>query len=97
MAAKQVLGLGPKEESINILFYNDLVLPCYPDSGTVIVTLNIHLMLILFLDVKKLWHGQIIPDEHDLQVQLEAAGLKGIEVEKEKPIKVAIGLVLFFL
>lgn len=39
--------------------------------------------------MKKLWHGQIIPDEHDLQVQLEAAGLKGIEVAKEKPVKVA--------
>ncbi len=39
------------------------------------------------LEVKKLWHGQLIPDEHDLQVQLEAAGLKGIEVIKDKPVK----------
>ena len=35
MTAKQVLGLGPKEDSINILFYNDLVLPIYPDAGNI--------------------------------------------------------------
>lgn len=37
------------------------------------------------LDVKLLWHGQIIPDEHDLQTRLQKAGLKGLDVIQEKP------------
>jgi hypothetical protein len=38
-----------------------------------------------FIDVKQLWHGQIIPDEHDLQARLQKAGLKGLDVVHEKP------------
>jgi hypothetical protein len=68
MTGKQLLGFGPKEDVTNMVFYNDLILPIYPDA-----------------DIKKLWHGQIVPDEHDLQVQLEKAGLKGMEVVQEKP------------
>ena len=37
------------------------------------------------LDVKQLWHGQIIPDEYDLQIRLQKAGLKGLDVIHEKP------------
>lgn len=33
MSSKSVLGLGSKEDNIHILFYNDLVLPNYPDIG----------------------------------------------------------------
>lgn len=88
MAAKQVLGLGPKEDSINILFYNDLVLAVYPDAGK--IPKYFSKSNIFSTEVKKLWHGQLIPDEHDLQVQLEAAGLKGIEVIKDKPVKAAV-------
>jgi hypothetical protein len=46
---------------------------------------NINESIYQFLDVKQLWHGQIIPDEHDLQVRLEKAGLKGLDVIQEKP------------
>lgn len=35
--------------------------------------------------MKQLWHGQIIPDEFDLQSRLQNAGLKGLEVIPEKP------------
>ena len=45
----------------------------------------------MFLDVKQLWHGQIIPDEHDLQSRLQKAGLKGLEVIQEKPKLVQTG------
>ena len=31
------MGLGPKEDNIHILFYNDLVLPSYPDSGIYLI------------------------------------------------------------
>lgn len=40
--------------------------------------------LLLILDVRQLWHGQIIPDEHDLQARLQKAGLKGLDVIQEK-------------
>ena len=33
MISKHIMGLGPKEDNIHILFYNDLVLPNYPDLG----------------------------------------------------------------
>lgn len=33
MVSKSILGLGPKEDNIHILFYNDVVLPSYPDAG----------------------------------------------------------------
>jgi hypothetical protein len=33
MSSKTILGLGYKEDNIHILFYNDMVLPSYPDSG----------------------------------------------------------------
>lgn len=97
MAAKQVLGLGPKEDSINILFYNDLVLPVYPDAGKFFKYSN--KFNTLLVEVKRLWHGQLIPDEHDLQVQLVAAGLKGIEVIKDKPVKATVRfqLVVIFI
>ena len=38
MASKSILGLGPKEDNIHILFYNDLPLPCYPDLGALLNT-----------------------------------------------------------
>lgn len=66
MNVKQILGFGPKDDTITTIFYNDLVLSVYPDG-----------------DIKKLWHGQIIPDEHDLHMQLERAGLKTLEVAQE--------------
>lgn len=33
MLSKSILGLGPKEDNIHILFHNDLLLPSYPDLG----------------------------------------------------------------
>ena len=41
-------------------------------------------IFLICIDVKQLWHGQIIPDEHDLQSRLQNAGLKGLEVVQEK-------------
>lgn len=84
MISKSILGLGPKEDNIHILFYNDLVLPCYPDIGKYFL----FGICYLFIDVKQLWHGQIIPDEHDLQARLQKAGLKGLDVIQEKPKQV---------
>lgn len=86
MASKNILGLGPKEDNIHILFYNDLVLPNYPDLGKY---KNVIESIIFVLDVKQLWHGQIIPDEHDLQARLQKAGLKGLDVIQEKPKQVS--------
>jgi hypothetical protein len=40
MTSKHILGLGPKEDNIHILLYNDLVLPNYPDLGKCKILMN---------------------------------------------------------